>query len=70
MPHPRFARTTFTPHHCSHCSSKSQQNHEHNPRQRKCMLDICITASSPSLAPRARARRQRHRLVHSEAASA
>ena len=49
---------------------KSQQNHEQNPRQRKCMLDICITASSPSLAPRARARRHRHRLVHSEAASA
>ena len=49
-----FART-FTPHHCSHCSSQIRQQ---NPRQRKCMLDICITASSPSLAPRARARRQ------------
>ena len=53
MPHPGSPapshRTTVHT-----AARKSQQN----PRQRKCMLDICITASSPSLAPRARARRQ------------
>eukprot|EP00966_Prymnesium_polylepis_P208816 4837547-Prymnesium_polylepis.1 len=63
MPHPCFART-FTPHHCSHCSSQIK-----NPSQMKCMLDICITASSPSLAP-ALGLDARHRLVHSEATSA